>query len=162
MAYRHQSQTATQFILRSLIPYTRENLLLSFSPNRFFNELEKTSKYNRNTIKTTYYRAKQHGYLVYDDNFMWLTYEGLRIAQPYKAKKLKGNGQLLLIFDIPDQYQTKRDKLRRLLKSWDFEHVQKSVWATSKDYKKVIIKTLKEFALEEYVELYESARIYPK
>lgn len=150
------------FVIRSLMPYTKENLLLAFSPNRFFNELEKTSNYTKNTIRSSYYRAKQQGYIANDKNFIKITNEGLTIVRPFRAKKLKGNSRLMLIFDIPEQQLAKRNKLRRLVKSWDFKQVQKSVWITDRDYEDVVISSLKELGLKKCVELHESVRIFPK
>lgn len=49
-----------------------------------------------------------------------------------------------------------------LLRNWDFEQTQKSVWITEYDFTEVIKDVVAELGLEGCVELYECALLYPQ
>lgn len=159
---RRKKQSALIFILKGLIPYSRENMLLAFSPNRFFNELEKISNYQEATLKNAYWRAKDQGLIKETNKSVRLTAEGLKEVRPFVATKLKNNVRLMVIFDIPEQQATKRHRLRDLLKSWEFKQVQKSVWSSDRDHEEDLIEIIAELKLGQHVEIYESARLFPK
>ncbi len=76
--------------------------------------------------------------------------------------ELGGKAQLMVIFDIPENQKAKRQQLRGVLKKWQFNHVQKSVWVTNKDYKKELELLIKELDDGEHVELYECLRRFPQ
>lgn len=155
-------KSALVYILKGLIPYTDANLKLAFSPNRFFNDLEKISQYKKSTFKTTMWRAENRGYIRRVKNSYQLTELGKNKIKPYTAKKLEKEARLMIIFDIPENKAHLRNQLRWLLRQWDFYQIQKSVWATAKDYKKDLITAIEQLGLEDWVELYESAKLFPK
>lgn len=159
MRSSHQKKSALSFILLGLIPYSRQNLILSFSPTKFFNQLENTSGYKQPSLKAAYKRGQKRGLIVTTDKNTRLTTQGLRQIQPFIAKKLSKQIALMVIFDIPEQNSSARTKFRRLLKHWQFEQVQKSVWSTEYDYREPLLEVIAELKLEECVQLYESARI---
>lgn len=156
-------KSALAFVLLGLIPYTRPNMLLAFRPNQFFNELEKISNYKRHTLEQAARRARQQGLIEEARNQqLRLTALGRKKAMPYITKKLKNNGKLMLIFDVPEDRAIDRQRLRRLLRQWGFAQVQKSVWVTSYDFSEAAKEAVAELGLNGYVELYECALLYPK
>lgn len=149
-------------VLLGLIPYTRENLQLAFKPNAFFNELERTSSYKRATLQSALWKAKQRGLVKREGKLITLTAKGLAGVQPFVAQKLGKQVRLMIIFDIPEKRAAARRRLRALLYEWKFKQVQKSVWASPYDYCDTLIEAIQELRIEDCVELYECARLYPK
>lgn len=158
---RSRNKSALVFILKGLMPYSRENLLLSFSPNRFFNELERSSGYSRKTLSETVRRARQQGLIDQTKKGLRLTVLGERTARPYVASKLPRGSQLMIIFDIPENRAGSRQQLRQLLRKWDFKQTQKSVWITEYDHRQSVEEAVEELGLGGNVELYECALLFP-
>ena len=150
------------YVLVALIPYSKPNLLLTYKPNLFFRELEKISRYKESTLRAAYWRARQQKLVEQYKNIPVLTARGRRKVAPFVAEKLGSKAQLMVIFDIPEDQTAKRRKFRRVLKEWQFRQVQKSVWATGKDYRDELVELVKELDLNGYVEFYECARHFPK
>ncbi len=159
--YKTKRHPALIFVLRGLMPYTQENILLSFKPGLFFAELEKVSGYKQSTLRATYYRARQKG-LIAQDIVPSLTENGLRKVRPYTAQKLGNDARLIVIFDIPQQRAYVRETLRRFLKSLGFQMVQRSIWVTDIDYREDLLEAIKKLDLKDCVEVHESLRLYPK
>lgn len=153
--FKPKQQSALVFVLKGLIPYSRENLLLSFKPSLFFNELEKISRYKKWTLEKAYYEARRNKLFENEVNIIRLTEAGQKIIRPYVAKRLKNEARLMVIFDIPEDMAVTRAKFRRILKLWNFSQVQKSVWITSYDHNASIKEVVAELGLEECVEQYE-------
>ena len=148
--------SALAFVLKAMIPYSRQNLMLGLAPNRFFNELEKVSSHKRQALEQAARRAIEQGLIEKaKDRSLRLTELGRRAALPYVAEHLPQNGRLMVIFDIPENLATSRKQLRRLLKKWGFEQVQKSVWLTSYDHRESVSLAVDELELQSFVELYE-------
>jgi DNA-binding transcriptional regulator PaaX len=155
-------KSALAFILKGLMPYTRENLMLSFKPNLFFNELEKISKYKRKTLEEAARRAREQGLIEETQNhLLCLTELGKKRALPFVAKELRDGAKLMLIFDIPEDQVIARQRLRRLLRKWGFEQVQKSVWMSGYDFGEAIREAVDELGINECVKLYECAPFSP-
>ncbi len=160
MTSSRYKKSALTHILLGLIPYSRDNLALSFAPSKFFRQLEASTGYSERAFKQAYYRARQRGYIT-TDTVPRLTQKGLRVTQPFVAHKLKSDAQLMIIFDIPEANAFLRRQLRLLLRQLEFQQVQKSVWATDYDYKDLLIEAVGELRLDGCVEIFECARIYP-
>lgn len=154
-----QKQSALAFVLKGLIPYTRENLMLSFKPGAFFAELEKVSKYNQKTLRNAYYRGCKTGLIYNSSSSPKLTRRGIIKVQPYVTRKIQGAGRLIVIFDIPEADARLRRQLRKQLKEWQFEQIQKSVWATDMDYTRGLFELVEELGAGKYVEIYEGAKL---
>ena len=159
-----EPRTATQFILRGLLlPFSNENLLLTYKPSRFFYELSKISGHREQTLRTAFSRAKHSGLIKIDDNALpRLTSRGKLKAAPFVSEKLSNKGRLLVIFDIPVSRGSTRRDFRQLLKNLGFKQVQQSVWVTDNDRRKIIIEAIAEYQLDGCVEFYEAARLHPK
>jgi hypothetical protein len=148
-------------VLKALLPYSRQNLLLSYSPNRFFNELERKSGYRQATLKAAFERGKKQKLITSEQRQPTLTSAGERKILPFIAKHLSSAGRLMVIFDIPEDMSYKRRQFRDLLKNWDFVQAQKSVWLTDIDYRDELIDVISELGIGRFVEVYESARLFP-
>ncbi len=159
---RMRSQSALVSVLKALIPYSQENLMLSFKPNQFFNELERSSSYKKKTLQTALWRAKQQGLIKRDGKLVQLTNQGLELMRPHTGTRLDKNARLMVSFDIPEGKAHIRRRLRLLLREWRFEQAQKSVWVSQYDYGKLLIESIKELDAEEYVQVFECVRLFPK
>lgn len=156
-------QSPLFFVLKALMPYTRQNLLLSFNPNRFFNELEKISSYKRKTLEEAARRAEKQGLIEKQINrALRLTTLGERKVRPYFAEKLASGAKLMIVFDVPEDNAIARRQLRTLLKKWGFRQVQKSVWITSYDHRKSVELAVDELDIKRSVRLYECELLFPK
>lgn len=150
------------YVLVALIPYSKPNLLLAYKPGLFFRELEKVSRYKQATLESAYYRAERQKLIERRDNLIRLTAQGKRKIAPFIAKEIGGQAHLMVIFDIPEDVENTRRKFRAVLKEWQFKQIQKSVWITNKDLVDEIVVLVKEMELGNYVQIYESARRFPR
>jgi len=157
---QYKQQSALVFILKSFIPYSNESLMLAYHPHRFFNQLEKISRYKRQTLERTYNRGIQRGLISKQDKR--LTTKGLRAVQPYIAANLERGARLMVAFDIPEDSTNSRRRFREILKAWQFKQEQKSVWSTERDLREVLVEVIKELELEKYVEIHEYFRLFPR
>ncbi len=148
-----------EYVLISLIPYSRPNMLLSFKPHEYFNELERISRAKRSTLQSTLARAQNKGLVQRHKGVPRLTAEGKIRVRPYTAQILNKDVVLMVIFDIPEEIKYRRRQFRRLLRQLDFNQTQKSVWTTRFDYRKEVIEAAKILGIREYVQIFESARI---
>lgn len=151
--------SATLHVLLALVPYTRQNLTLTFHPNQFFNDLEKLSHKPVNGLRTAYDRAIKRGLIHIDNNSVSLSLPARQVVQPYIAQILSSGGQLMVIFDIPEELAPLRQQLRNILKKLQFVQIQQSVWMTKMDHRSIVIETIDDLDLRPYVQLYEAARL---
>jgi hypothetical protein len=154
-----QPRTAIQYLLMGLVPYSRQNLKLVFAPHEFMNDLEKIARVRRRTLQAALYRAEKRGFVEHTEQGPRLTTKGLAAVKPFLGSKLKGNVKLMVIFDIPEAESTKRRLIRKYLKEFEFEPIQKSVWQSDYDFREEIAQIIDEFGLGAYVKLYECAAI---
>jgi len=158
MVKRNQKSAITQILL-ALVPYTKQNLLLSFSPHRFFNELEKTSSYSAPSLRTAFSRGKKDGVFAINKDRVSLSLKARQVVQPYIAQQLSGGGQLMVIFDIPEDFSDRRRKLRLLLRQFGFKQIQQSVWMSNQDSREVLFDSILDLDIADWVQLYEAVRI---
>jgi DNA-binding transcriptional regulator PaaX len=150
----------TKYVLEAFIPYTEANLLLSFKPSLFFNELEKKTGYKKRSLESAYYRSVKKGLIKLDENHIpHLTKVGRRKTKLYKPTKLKIGVHLMVIFDIPENERKKRDRLRTLLRELSFQKIQQSVWETRYDHREHLRAEIEDMNLQQYVRVYEAASI---
>lgn len=140
----------------SFVPLTEPNLLLAYKPNQFFNKLDKVSEYKKKNLQMAYARAKKRGLIEESNGKIKLSLEARQQITPYVAKKID-NGCLMVIFDIPNEIEHKRNKLRLVLRTLKFEQAQKSVWISKLDSRVVLAETIRDLGLNDYVKIYESA-----
>ena len=161
MYYQHKPrrESAITFILKGLIPYTEPNLMLAFKPSLFFAELEKISRYKRRALEVAMYEARRQKLIEkkieQHQNIIRLTELGQKTLRPFVAEQLGDNAKLMIIFDIPEDMAPTRARLRRVLRSWDFEVIQKSVWLTTYDHRQSVNELIEELEIESYVQLFE-------
>jgi DNA-binding transcriptional regulator PaaX len=155
--FTNKQQPATIIILKALLPYTRQNLQLTFNPSQFFDELEHSSGFSRRTLIQSFARAKKQKYIMANDK-PELTLKGRQYVQPFVAQKL-ANGQLMVIFDIPEDFSEQRRHLRLLLHRLCFSQIQRSVWVSENDHVEVLTDTIRDLKLGDWVQMYESSRL---
>ncbi len=155
-------RSSLHFLLSALMPYSKANLQLSFKPGQFFHELEQLSGYANSTLKNTIRKAEREGLIEREGRLIRITDEGRASLKPFKAERLKRRVSLMVIFDVPEERSSDRRRFRLMLKEWHFRQEQQSVWISSFDYKKSLVKAVKEMNLEACVEIYECSKLYPK
>lgn len=155
-----RQRSAFVYVLVALIPYSKPNLMLTYKSSRFYHELSKISGYKKSTLQHAYKHGVTNGHI--DKKLPRLTKLGQRKIAPFVAKNLEKSAKLMVVFDIPESASKKRQNFRNLLKQWQFEQVQKSVWTSDKDYHLLIEEVVQELDLTGFVEVYESARLFPK
>lgn len=151
-------------ILKSFIPFTEENILLAYSPNRFFNKLEyldrlvEVTKANRQTVSSTISRAKRAGLIeVGSDGKPKTTWRG-KIKVVIKPKT-KLRHTLIIIFDIPEARRKDRYLLRAYLKANYCEMVQKSVWQTRYDIYDELLEVIEDLKIVPYVSVFMADKL---
>lgn len=150
--------TPLEFVLRSAIPWTRENYLLSTWPERFVNEL-KEHRYTQAQIAKAKYQAKRTGYisnaempsLTKKGKFKLFTFDLAR-KQPEVTTARR---DLLVFYDIPERARGSRTKFRNCLDLLGFRQVQRSVWLGSGIAEPEIRTAIAHLRLERWVELVE-------
>ncbi len=155
-------RSTTHYVLSGLIPYTEANVKLTFKPSLFFNDLEKLDRYKgkRSALSSSYHRAIENNLIAIDDTGApHLTDKGVAQLRRYEPCKLTGAASILVIFDIPEEERRLRQRLRTLLRELGFMQVQKSVWQSEYDVLEYLVPELRQYRLEECVQVYESARV---
>lgn len=152
-------QSTTIYILKALIPFTEENLKLSFKPGLFFADIAKNRNISEKAVRSSLRRAVSSGLVEYNENGIpKLTNQGERVLRPFRAKHLKWS-KLMVIFDIPEPDRWKRRQLRAILNEFKFRQVQKSVWISSYDSRTFLKKELKTLNLGKEVKIFEAFEI---
>ena len=161
MRLHKKYRSSLHYVLSGLVPYSEANLKLSFSPNRFFNDLEmlNSNDYRAATLQGSYYRAIKNGLVEISDGMPRLTADGKRRLDRYQPQLLPNSAAVLLIFDIPESHRQLRNRLRATLRELYFTQVQQSVWQTEYDVIEYLTETIQAEGLEEYVQIYEAIRI---
>ena len=141
-------------VLKAFIPYSRENLMLAYKPNKFFNyldELQRQTGANKNTLRVTINRAKQAGLIKIDPitSQPQTTWRG-KIKAAVRPKKTTKH-YLVIVFDIPERMRKERNLLRDYLKGTYAEPVQKSVWKTQYDIHEELNKVIADLKIEQHV-----------
>lgn len=156
---KRNKNTTLGFVIRGLIPYTKENIMLSFKPSQFFYELSKQDRKNIETYKTMYYRAIQRGYLELDEmGIPRITEKGQEYIEDFKPKKFKAS-KVMVIFDIPEEDRWKRTRLRASLKEYRFKQIQKSVWVSEYDCIDLLKSEIDSLRLKDCVRIFEVSEI---
>lgn len=154
------SKSCVTSILDAFLPYTQENLTLTFKPSKFFADLAKTEHYHKRSLQNAYYRSINDGLIAIDDiGIPRLTDKGIKRLRPYKPTRLIGDVKLFVIYDIPESDRWKRRRLRLLLHELKFKQVQKSVWVTSYEVRSYVNSGIREYNLSEYVKIFEGVLV---
>jgi len=154
-----RKNSATVQVLLALVPYTRQNLMLTFRPTQFFDEMEKTSKYSAATLNVAFQRAKRQKLITVKQNTMSFSLSARQTVQPFIAQQLQGGGKLMVIFDIPEDSAHIRRELRFVLIQLGFKQIQRSVWMSDRDHRQLLKETIEVLDAGEWVRLYEAARV---
>lgn len=155
------NKTLLKELLVALVPFTENNLLLTFKPAQFFTELEKKTNANRNTLAATMSRAKKNGFIKIDEEGIpQLTWRGKTKINLALGEKLKKQ-RLIVIFDIPESQCSKRRELRAYLYSQNFRYIQKSVWASQYNVIDELLDVIAELGLGRCVQVLLAEQVYP-
>ncbi len=159
-SWHRKEQSALVFVLKGLmVPYSNANLLLAFKPGLFFIELEKISRLKKRTLQNAFYAAQKQELIKKEEAVYRLTELGRKTIAPYTAQNLPRDGKFMVAFDIPENMATTRSRFRRILKTWNFQRIQKSVWVTTYDHRDSVKDLVAELSLDDYVVLYECSPI---
>jgi DNA-binding transcriptional regulator PaaX len=150
--------TSTEMMLRSLVPFTEQNLKLAFKPGAFFRELERATNANRNTLAATMSRARRNGLVEDTNGIPTLTKKGRAHIKELQPEQL--TGWLMVTFDVPETRRAQRDQLRYYLKLNNYKTLQKSVWYTSDDRVDEIKEVISELKLGQHVCLFIAASVF--
>lgn len=138
--------SAINFVLKSMIPYTRENILLATRPQRFFAELEELG-----TTKAAYTQARSRalktGLIERQVEAYSLTEEGyrrlMRQSLTERAAQAETKEDFLVCFDIPETQRKSRLFLREALSTLKFRAVQRSVWIGNAEFEEDVLTAAK-------------------
>jgi len=102
-------------------------------------------------LKQSLERLISRGFIKRKDDKFNLTPEGLRFLKKRRLMSPLPTGQKwdgrwrLISFDVPGDYNKKRDQLRSILKTFDFYRLQKSVWVypnfLAEDFWDLVVKS---------------------
>jgi DNA-binding transcriptional regulator PaaX len=153
--------TVLKELLLALLPFSENNLLLTYKPHKFFSELEQKTAASRNTLAATMSRAKKNNLLKIDEEgipkLTWRGKKKIKVALGTPLKKQR----LIVVFDIPESEAASRRELRGYLISQKFKYIQKSVWASSLDVTDELIEVIAELRLGKYVQILLAETVYP-
>jgi DNA-binding transcriptional regulator PaaX len=152
-------QSVTIEVLKALIPYTEQNMKLAFKPNLFFNDLERITRSNRQTLANTLSRTKRQGLVKNRGGVPVLTKKGLAKLKELQSPDLLA-GWLLVSFDIPETRRHDRYTLRSYLRLHGFRQLHKSLWANEYDYTQDLKGIIAELKLGQYVGIFVAASVY--
>lgn len=157
--YKRKEYSTVEYILLSLIPYSRPNLMLAYKPNAFFNELERISRRKKPTLQSSLSKAIRSGYIKRINGVPVLSKKGRQKVSRLNAKRLKKDVYLMVAFDIPEELRAKRRRLRAFLKFRDFRQAQKSIWISPFDHSEEIKSLIDELQIGDFVDIYECAQL---
>lgn len=162
MSQRRFKQHSTfHVLLRALMPYTKENLMLSFKPSQFFSELEKTTGSSRKSLQTAMSRAVKEGLVVRDGGVPVLTKSGEARAKLIPSgDPMKDGNYFLVVYDIPNEFDYARRRFALELRALGFKQYQKSFWVSQKNYTDAIVDIMTDLKIGRFVTLGTFARTY--
>lgn len=155
----NKDKTILQNLLLALLPYTKQNLQLVFMPNKFFNELEKSSGLSKTRLRESYNRAIRNKIILRTEYAMSLSLRGKQIIQPFVAEIIKNNAKLMVIFDVPEDFAGRRQRFRNILKHLNFQQIQLSVWMSDMDHRQILFESIEDIEIQQWVQLYEASEI---
>jgi DNA-binding transcriptional regulator PaaX len=134
-------------------------------PGKSKKKILNVSNASRETIQVTLYRLKKRG-LVESNAGIWkLTQLGKESLSRLTARVLprhsekvfaKKTKDMIISFDVPEKYKTKRDWLRAELICLGFSMLQKSVWFGPAPLPKNFIDSLRLMNLLPYIKFFEA------
>jgi len=126
----------------------------------------KTHRIKNQTLYLTLARLKKRGLAAKKDNMWAITAKGKKHLKEKSERFLPCHRQpgapqrrernMIVAFDIPEQYHWKRDWLRIELSLLGFSPIQKSVWLGPAPLPKDFIKNLNSMEILEYIKFFEA------
>ncbi|MFH1162058.1 MAG: hypothetical protein V1696_02165 [Candidatus Jorgensenbacteria bacterium] len=126
----------------------------------------RTRQIKNQTLYLTLARLKERGLAAKRDNSWTITAKGKTYLKEKSERFLPRHRQpgapprrernMIVAFDIPEQYHWKRDWLRIELSLLGFSPIQKSVWLGPAPLPKDFIKNLNSMEILEYIKFFEA------
>ena len=119
--------------------------------------INKRRKISANTFAQSIYRLKKKGLIDVSSRGILITEKGVRDSKNrFNLFTIKPNKtqKMLIIFDIPETERRSRDWLRRQIKFWDFEMIQKSVWLGCGPLPDEFNEYIESRGLEKYIKIF--------
>ena len=137
-------------------------------PSIPYSELKKTFKKPEGCLSVTLSRLKKNGLVMQDGRFWRITDRGkkflsehphLAVALRHKKRTLQeghGKKNMIVAFDIPEQYRRKRNWLRIELVNLGFIKIQKSFWFGPEPLPRDFVESLHSLALLPYLKFFNA------
>ncbi len=157
MGYRDETTFSDELI--AFLFSCRSN---SIRKKILFEKVKRRNKVAVNTYYKNISRLKSRGIIEEKNDFFYLSNKGKIIHQnPYKKINEKPGklNKILIIFDIPERKKKVREWIRRQLKGWDFEMVQKSVWIGDGPLPQGFMDRLKFLCVDRGVKVYKLRKV---
>ncbi len=148
-------------ILAALEKIADERIIETFSYSaqmQALRNLPNLSSVDKNYLAKSIKRFKERGLLEYEEGkageiALKLTKAGreiIGIEEEWDGK------YRVIIWDIPEKKRSLRNLLRRKLKEWKFESLQKSVWVSKRNVTRQLRDLIIELGMERWVTVIES------
>ena len=126
----------------------------------YLSDLEESKSHKK--FYDTFYHLKRRG-LIECDGKIWRTSQKYRDKSKalirFRKKNFKpakeSRGNLLIMFDIPEQKRRDREWLRRKLKQLNFVMIQQSIWLGPAPLPKDFAQALKELGILNYLKFFD-------
>lgn len=152
----------TQQLLLALVPYSKPNLKLTFAPSQFFAELTARTRASKQSLASTFSRAKRQGLVEMINGRPYLTAEGQARLPLDMPGLLSGEQWLIVIFDIPEDQKVTRERFREYLKSLGYSQLQKSVWVCQSDTLILVKEAISELGLGRWTKILRGESVFPQ
>ena len=125
--------------------------------------------YDRASVYTEFSRLKRGGYITQENKYWRLSSKGEEYVKnrPYILDKEfkhsfsdKQPKTLILMFDIPESRKNDRDWLRKILRSFHYVMIQKSVWVWPSPLPKDFLQLLQKVKLKNSIKTFKLAKGY--
>jgi hypothetical protein len=161
MRRKLKARSKFEILLRALVPFTEENLTLTYKPAKFFANLEKATGSSRHSLESMVSRGVKQGYIKRDGGIPILTAEGKRRIQTIKnGEEMRDGNYFVVLYDIPEFLDGSRRRLAHELRVREFKQYQKSFWISEVNYSEEIIDIIAELNLGKYVTLGTFAKTF--
>ncbi len=128
----------------------------------------KLKKYNRNSVRGTFYKLSKSGMIKNRDGYIHVTEKGKNYIKNKKEPlrqfyfKFDKNApkDLLVMFDVPESKKIERDWLRWHLKKFNYVMIQKSVWVGPSPLPRDFMDYIKSIELKDSLQTFKLAKDY--
>ena len=124
--------------------------------------------HNKQSINNTVYKLNKNGYILRENNYIFLSPKGRKYVASKKMKLIAFNSpykkeapkNLLVMFDIPEVKKAEREWFRFHLKRFGYEMIQRSVWVGPSPLPKDFLDYIEGIKLKECIKTFKLAKSY--